>query len=53
VYVGFWFGNFRERYHLGDPDVEERIILRWICTKWEGVRTGLIWFRIKTGDDLL
>jgi len=25
---GFWWGNPKERDHLGDPDVEGRIILR-------------------------
>jgi hypothetical protein len=24
---GFWWGNLRERDHLGDPGAEERIIL--------------------------
>jgi len=24
----------------GDPDVDGRIILRWIFRKWEGVETG-------------
>ena len=27
---GFWWGNLRERDHLGDPGVDGRIILRWI-----------------------
>jgi hypothetical protein len=30
-----WWGNLRERDHLGDPRVDERIILRWIFRKWE------------------
>ena len=30
VYTGFWWGNLRERDHLGDPGVDRRIILRWI-----------------------
>jgi hypothetical protein len=28
VYSGFWWGNLRERDHLGDPGVDGRIILR-------------------------
>jgi len=40
--TGFWWGNLRERDHWGDPDVDGRIILRWIFKKWEGVvGTGL------------
>jgi hypothetical protein len=35
--TGFWWGNLRERGHWGDPDVDGRIILRWIFRKWEGV----------------
>jgi hypothetical protein len=34
---GFWWGNLRERDHWVDPDVDRRIILRWIFRKWEGV----------------
>ena len=30
AYTGFWWGNLRERGHLGDPDIDWRIILRWI-----------------------
>jgi len=30
TYTGFWWGNLRERDHLGDPSVDGRIILRWI-----------------------
>ena len=26
-YTGFWWGNLRERDHLGDPSIEGRIIL--------------------------
>jgi hypothetical protein len=27
---GFWWGNLREREHLGDIDIEERILLQGI-----------------------
>jgi len=43
-------GNLRERDHWGEPDVDGRIILRWIFRKWEGVvRTGWSWLKIGTG----
>jgi hypothetical protein len=32
----FWWGNLRERDQWGDPDVDGRIILRWIFRKWGG-----------------
>ena len=54
VCTGFWLGNLRERDHWGDPDVDGRIILRWIFRKWEGVvGTGLSWLRIGTGGGRL
>ena len=44
----------RERDHWGDPDVDGRIILRWIFGKWEGVvGTGWSWLRIGTGGERL
>ena len=50
VCTGFWWGSLRERDHWGDPDVDGRIILRWIFRKWEGVvGTGWSWFRRGTG----
>jgi len=30
---GFWRGSLRERDHWGDPDVDGKIILRWIFRK--------------------
>ena len=46
---GFWFGNLRERDDLEDPDIDGRIILRWIFKKWAvGVWTGSTWLRIGT-----
>jgi hypothetical protein len=50
VCTGFWWGNLRERVKWGDPDVDGKIILRWIFRKWEGVvGTGWSWLRIGTG----
>jgi len=40
--------------HWGDPDVDGRIILRWIFKKWEKVvGTGWSWLRIGTGGGQL
>jgi len=48
--VLFWWGNQRERDHLGDPDIDRRIILSWIFRKWDvGLCTGSNWLRIGTG----
>ena len=54
VYIGFWWGNVRERDHLEDSGVDGRIILNWIFNKWMGgAWTGLIWLRIGKGGGLL
>jgi len=46
---GFWWGNLKERYHLRDPGVDGRIILRWIFRKWNvGVWIVSSWLRIRT-----
>jgi hypothetical protein len=53
VYTGFWWGNLRERDHLGDPSVDGRIILRWIFRKWDvEVWTGSRRLKIGTGGGL-
>ena len=50
----FWWGNLRERDHLGDPGVDGRIILEWIFRKFDGGKcTYFIWLRIGTGGGLL
>jgi len=50
AYAGLWWGNLRERDHLGDPGEDGRIILRWIFRKWKvGAWTGSTWLRIGTG----
>ena len=52
--TGFWWGNLRERDHWGGPDVDGRIILRWIFRKWKGVvGTGWSWLRIGKGGGRL
>ena len=47
-------GKPEGRRPLGDPDIDGRIILRWIFGKWEWVvGTGWRWLRIGTGGGLL
>jgi len=54
VYTGFWWGNLRERDHLENQGVDGKIILIWICRRWD-VRTwtGSMWLRIGTGGGQL
>jgi len=53
VYRVFWWGNLKDRDHLGDPGVDGRKILRWIFRKWDvGVWTGSSWLRIRTVGSL-
>jgi len=34
VYIGFWWGNLRDRDHLEDLGIDGSVILRWIFRKW-------------------
>ena len=50
MYTGLWWGNVRERDHLGDSGVVGRIILRCIFRKWDvRVWTESSWRRTRTG----
>jgi hypothetical protein len=41
VCTGCWWGNLREGDHLGDQDIDGRIILGWIFEEWDvGVLIG-------------
>jgi hypothetical protein len=53
-YVGEERRNLREGDHLEDPDVDGRIVLKWIFERLDGgVLTGSIWLMIGTGGGLL
>jgi len=52
AYTRFWWGNLREREHLGDPGIDGKIVLRWISRKWDvEVWIGSSWLRRRTGGD--
>jgi hypothetical protein len=36
VHTGFWERDLREGNHLGDPGIDDRILLKWILKKWDG-----------------
>jgi hypothetical protein len=47
-------GKPEGKNHLEDRDIDWRIIIKWICKKWDvWAWTGLIWLRIGTGGELL
>jgi len=49
VCTGSWWGNLRKGDHLEDPDLDGRIILRWIWRKWDGV---MDWFDLARDRDM-
>ena len=54
AYTGFWWENLRERYHMKDPGVDGKIILKWFLKTWVGAAwTGLIWIGMETDGRLL
>ena len=54
AFTGFWWGNLRERDHLGEPGVDGRIILRFILRNWDvGLWTGSSWLTIGTAGEHL
>ena len=48
AYLGFWWGNLRERDCLGEPDVDFRTMLRWIYREWD---VGLDWIELTQDRD--
>ena len=48
AYRRFWWGNLRERDHLGDPDVDGRIILRQLQ---EVACGGMDWIELALDRD--
>jgi hypothetical protein len=36
-HTGFLWGDQRQGEHLGDTGVDEKVILKWIFNKWDGV----------------
>jgi hypothetical protein len=43
VDTGFYWRNLKESDHLEEPGVDERIILKWILERWDGVVMDFIY----------
>jgi hypothetical protein len=48
VRTGFWWDDLRERHHLQDQGVDERILLNWIVKKGWG---GMDWIDLAEDRD--
>jgi hypothetical protein len=48
VHTGFLWGDLGEGDHLGHPEVDGRIILKWILKTWDG---GLDWIELAQDRD--
>jgi hypothetical protein len=48
VHTGFWWGDLREGDHVGDPGVDEGIILKWTFKMWDG---GMDWIELAQDRD--
>jgi hypothetical protein len=48
---GCWWGNLRERDKLEEPDIDGRIILRWIFRKRDGGGEGMDWIDLSLDWD--
>ena len=46
---GSWWGNPRESDHVEDLDVDGRLILRWMCRKWDV--GGMDWIELAEDRD--
>ena len=48
IYIPCMWGNLRERDHLENPDVDGRIIFKWLLEKWGG---GTDWIDVVQDGD--
>jgi hypothetical protein len=53
IHIWFWLGNLKERDHLKDLGIDERIILNGYSRSGMVAWTGLIWLRTGRGGRLL
>jgi hypothetical protein len=54
MHTTFWSENLKEKDHLKDLNVNDRMILKWILEKqFASVWTGSVWLRIETDGLLL